>query len=56
MWFPRKERVMSTTIGVNMSIVGNMLGFYLPLYFVTSDSEGEVGSIAYDDAIIDIRN
>ena len=36
-WFPKEERIVSTMIGVNMSIVGNMMGFFLPLVFVTAD-------------------
>jgi hypothetical protein len=35
-WFPKEERIVSTMIGVNFSIVGNMMGFFLPYVFVTT--------------------
>jgi hypothetical protein len=42
-WFPPKERVISTMIGVNAAILGCVLGFYAPLVFVTADrvSDGD---------------
>jgi len=36
-WFPKKERVVSTMVGVNFSIVGNLVGFVLPIIFITSE-------------------
>lgn len=33
-WFPKKERVASTMVAVNMSIVGCITGFFLPLVMV----------------------
>ena len=35
-WFPPNERVMSTKVGVNMSILGTVPGFFLPSLFVTA--------------------
>ena len=35
-WFPENERVISTMIAVNMSIVGCIVGFYSPALFVTA--------------------
>ena len=37
-WFPPHERVMSTMVGVNMSILGTVPGFFLPSLFVTADT------------------
>lgn len=33
-WFPKNERVISTTIAVNMAIVGCIAGFFLPIVMV----------------------
>lgn len=38
-WFPKEERVASTMVGVNMSIAGAVLGFYLPELVVTSQPD-----------------
>jgi FLVCR family MFS transporter 7 len=33
-WFPKEERIVSTMISINFSIVGNTVGFFLPLLFL----------------------
>ena len=45
-WFPPEERLFSTMIGVNTSILGSLVGFYLPVLAVTED-------VPADDAKID---
>ena len=35
-WFPKNERVVSTTVGANMSIGGCIIGFFLPGIMVTA--------------------
>ena len=34
-WFPEGERLFSTMVGVNSSILGVVIGFFLPVTFVT---------------------
>jgi hypothetical protein len=34
-WFPPNERLMSTMVGVNTSILGSLIGLYLPSLVVT---------------------
>lgn len=39
-WFPKEERIASTMIAINFSIVGNTIGFFLPLVFIKADAGG----------------
>ena len=36
-WFPPQERLFSTMVGVNTSILGSLVGFYLPVFAVTEE-------------------
>ena len=38
-WFPKKERVVSSSTGMNFSMLGSSLGFLLPFGFVSATGE-----------------
>ena len=45
-WFPKEERIVSTMMSVNSSIIGNTIGFFLPLFFVRSNEHNRRQSIS----------